>query len=221
VKSLLRGRKDVLGLERVSWAGRTKDLLLLAPPFGVVDGVDPVLNLHDDAAVLLDEATAALSTLGRLDRESTCSFISSYMKGLCVLHTILAGTAVHLVCGLVGVDVELDAGPFAPQRSDGSRVAPVQSLGFVAVDEVAVVITSAVGTAVAEKLGCSLVGTNLLGSRPEVVDRVLLVRKDSTSGNKDSVHVHTLARVRDVESVVEDGLILRVAESIQVPVSLL
>jgi hypothetical protein len=82
VKSLLCGRKDVLSLERVSWARRTKDLLLLAPPFGVVDGVDPVLNLHDDAAVLLDEATAAFSTLGRLDRESTCSFISSYMKGL-------------------------------------------------------------------------------------------------------------------------------------------
>jgi hypothetical protein len=133
----------------------------------------------------------------------------------------LAGTAVHLVCGLVGVDVELDAGPLAPQRSDRSRVAPVKSLGFVAVDEVAVVVTSAVGTAVAEKLGRSLVGTNLLGSRPEVVDRVLLVRKDCTGGDEDCVYIHTLAGVRDVEGVVEDGLIFRVAESIQVPVSLL
>ena len=71
VQNLLSGREHILGLERVSSAGGTKDLLLLAPPFGVVDGVNPVLNLHDDAAVLGDIAAASLSTLGRLDRQST------------------------------------------------------------------------------------------------------------------------------------------------------
>ncbi len=80
MKILLSRREDILSLERVSWAGRAKDLLLLSPPFGVVDGVDVVLNLHDDATVLLDESTAALSTLGRLDRKSTCNFISSCMN---------------------------------------------------------------------------------------------------------------------------------------------
>ena len=71
VRNLLSGREHVLGLERVSSAGGTEDLLLLAPPFGVVDSVNPVLNLHDDAAVLGDVAAASLSTLGRLDRQST------------------------------------------------------------------------------------------------------------------------------------------------------
>lgn len=148
-------------------------------------------------------------------------FVSGCMKIMRVSHTILTGAAVHLVRGLVRVDVELDAGPLAPQRSDRSRVAPVESLGFVAVDKVAVVVTSAVGTAVTEKLGRSLVGTNLLGSRPEVVDRVLLVGKDSTGRDKDGVYVHALTRVGDVESVVEDSLILRVTESVQVPVGLI
>lgn len=71
VRNLLSSREHVLGLERVSSAGGTEDLLLLAPPFGVVNGVNPVLNLHDDAAVLGDVATATLGTLGRLDRQST------------------------------------------------------------------------------------------------------------------------------------------------------
>jgi hypothetical protein len=43
----------------------------------VVDGVDVVLNLHDDATVLLNKSTAALSTLCGLDRKSTCTFVSS------------------------------------------------------------------------------------------------------------------------------------------------
>jgi len=74
VVNLLSSREHVLGLECVSSAGGTEDLLLLAPPFGVVDGIDPVLNLHDDAAVLGDVAAASLSTLGRLDRQSTWHF---------------------------------------------------------------------------------------------------------------------------------------------------
>jgi len=137
-----------------------------------------------------------------------------------VSHTILTGAAVHLVRSLVRVDVQLDAGPLAPQRRDRPRVAPVESLSFVAVDEVAVVVTGAVSSAVAEKLGRSLVGTNLLGRRPKVVDRVLLVGKNCTGGDKNGIYIHALARVWDVESVVEDGLILRVTESVQVPVGL-
>ena len=63
--------KDVLCLEHVGFVARTEDLLLLALPLGVVDGVDPVLDLHDEAAVLFDDAGTALVTLGGLDGERT------------------------------------------------------------------------------------------------------------------------------------------------------
>lgn len=71
---------------------------------------------------------------------------------------------------MVGVNVELDTRPLTRQRSDRAGVAPVQSFSLVAVDKVAVIVTSAVEAAVAKKLGRSQVGADLLGSRPEVVD---------------------------------------------------
>jgi hypothetical protein len=44
-------------------------VLLLALPFGLVNGIDPVLDLHDDAAILLDNARATLKALCGLDRK--------------------------------------------------------------------------------------------------------------------------------------------------------
>jgi hypothetical protein len=60
-------REDIRCLQRVGRVIRTKDLLLLALPFRLVDGVDPVLNLHDDASVLLHDAGTSLVSLCRLD----------------------------------------------------------------------------------------------------------------------------------------------------------
>ena len=67
-------RKDILGLENIRLIARTKDLLLLALPLGVVDAVDPVLDLQDDAAVLLNDAGATFVALGGLDGEGSWSF---------------------------------------------------------------------------------------------------------------------------------------------------
>lgn len=64
--------ENVLRLEDVRVVTGAEDLLLLALPLGVVDGVNPVLDLHDDAAVLLDDARAALVPLGGLDGEGAC-----------------------------------------------------------------------------------------------------------------------------------------------------
>jgi hypothetical protein len=63
----LIGREDVRRLQSVSRVIRSEDVLLLALPFRVVDSIDPVLDLHDDAAVLFDDAGAALVALGGFD----------------------------------------------------------------------------------------------------------------------------------------------------------
>lgn len=65
----------VSGLENVCVVARAEDLALVALPLGLVDGVDPVLDLHDDAAVLLDGAWAGgdvEETLGLLEGEGAC-----------------------------------------------------------------------------------------------------------------------------------------------------
>ena len=97
---------------------------------------------------------------------------------------------------------------------------PVVRAVLSAVDKVAVVVASAIEAAVAGKLRCSEVGTNLLGGGPEVVDRVLLVGKDSAIRDEDVVDTNTLARVRQVEGVVQSSRRIRVSETIQVPVGL-
>lgn len=57
-------REAVSSLEHIRRIAGAEDVALLALPLGLVDGVDPVLNLHDDAAVLLDDTRAVgLSTL--------------------------------------------------------------------------------------------------------------------------------------------------------------
>lgn len=148
-----------------------------------------------------------------------CNQQSSYIHKRHVL-TILTGAAVHLERLLVGVNVKLDTRPRTRKRCNRSGLAPVEGAVLVAVDDVAVVVPGAVEAAVAVKLGRSVVGTNLLGRRPEVVDRVLLVRKDGTVWDEDVVNTNSLTRVRQVESVVQRKGCVRVREAVQVPVSL-
>lgn len=115
------------GLDDVSVVARAVDVLVHAAPLGMVDGVDPVLDLHDDAAVLGDgarELRVVLETLRPLERR------------LAVLE--VAGVELEGVG--IGVEVDLDAGPRRVERGDRAGDAPVVGLELIAVREVAVVL---------------------------------------------------------------------------------
>ena len=68
-------RKGIGGLEHVRVVSRAKDVLLASLPLWLVDGVNPILDLHDQAAVLLHD-TGAVSvveeTLSFLERKTAC-----------------------------------------------------------------------------------------------------------------------------------------------------
>ena len=68
--------EDVVSLEGVGRVVGTEDLPGIALPLRLVDGIDVVLDLHDDAAVLLNSAAAALKTLSRLNGKRACTRIS-------------------------------------------------------------------------------------------------------------------------------------------------
>jgi hypothetical protein len=116
----------VAGLEDVGTISRAEDLLLLAAPGGVVDAVNVVLDLEDNAAVLGDDAgevLVVLDALGLLEGEGA----------------VLLGAAVDLEGVLVGEDVDADAGPGGGEGGDGAEGAPVEGAVGVAVDDEAVV----------------------------------------------------------------------------------
>jgi hypothetical protein len=74
--TLLGCREDVVGLEGVGWAVGAKDLPALALPLWPIDRIDPVLDFHDDAAVLLHKLSTAFYTLSRLEWNGACITIS-------------------------------------------------------------------------------------------------------------------------------------------------
>ena len=133
-------------------------------------------------------------------------------------HTVLTTAAIHLESLLISVDVELDTRPRAGQRSNGTRFTPVERAILITVDSVAVVVTGAVVTAVAEELRRCEVGADLLGSRPEVVDGVLLVGQNSAIRNENVVNTDTLAGIRHIQGVVQSSKCGRVNKGVQVPV---
>ena len=65
------GREDVVSLKSVGRVVRTEDLPLLALPFRLVDSINVILDLHDDATVLLNSAATAVQTLSGLDGKRT------------------------------------------------------------------------------------------------------------------------------------------------------
>jgi hypothetical protein len=118
--------KLVRSLQHIRVIARPVDLLISAHPLGVVDAVNIVLNLHDNAAILGNGARKVLivlEALGRLEGEAA----------------VLAVAGVDLERRLVGVDVDGDAGPVGGELGDGAGGAPVIGVELVAVDEVAVV----------------------------------------------------------------------------------
>jgi hypothetical protein len=74
--SLTLSREDVVSLKCVSRVVGTENLPLLALPLRLVDRINVVLNLHDDAAVLFNGAATAVKTLSRLDGKGPYQFIS-------------------------------------------------------------------------------------------------------------------------------------------------
>lgn len=115
--------EDVAGLKDVGVAAGAEDLLGLALPLGVVDGVDPVLDLHDDAAVLGDgarEIRVVVQALARLERH----------------RRVLSVARVHLERLLVRVHVHLDPRPRRLQpRHEAALRAPVVRAFLPAVDD--------------------------------------------------------------------------------------
>jgi hypothetical protein len=117
--------EDVARLQDVGVAAGPEDLLVLASPFRVVDGVDPIFHLHHETAVFGDRARevgVVVETLRLLERQ----------------RAVLAVAGVHLERVLVGVDLDLDAGPGGLKTCyEVALVAPV--VGLLTIDEPAIV----------------------------------------------------------------------------------
>jgi hypothetical protein len=52
--SLLPDRDFMEGFQNIWSIIRTEDLLLVSPPLGLIDTIDPVFHFHDYTSVLLD-----------------------------------------------------------------------------------------------------------------------------------------------------------------------
>ena len=141
-------------------------------------------------------------------------------KGSKGRRTVLAWAGVHLEGVLVGEDVELDAGEVAREGGHGALGTPVVGAVLGAVDQPGVVVADAAEAAVVLDLGRRVVGAELLGCGPEVVDRVLLVGQDGAIRDENVVDTDALAGVGQVQGVVVGGGRVRVGEGIQVPVDL-
>jgi hypothetical protein len=66
----------VSSLKNIWVVTRAKDISLLPLPLRLVDGINPVLNLHDHAAVLLDNTglvSLVEEALSLLDSSGSCS----------------------------------------------------------------------------------------------------------------------------------------------------
>lgn len=113
-------------LEDVRVVAGAVNLALAAHPLRVIDAVNVVLDLHDNAAVLGDgagEVLVVLEALRLLERDAA-------------VHAV---AAVDLEGLLVGEDVDLDAGPRGGEDGDGALGAPVVGAEVLAVNEIAVV----------------------------------------------------------------------------------
>ena len=101
IPSLVRSRRNreyIAGLQHIRLISRAKDLPLLALPLRLVDAINPVLNFEDEATVLLDDARAAIQTLGRLDGQGTYFAVlaSRSRKVWDLLRTVLPTAGVDL-----------------------------------------------------------------------------------------------------------------------------
>lgn len=104
--------KAIPRLEHVWIPARTEDLLGSPHPLRVVDAVNVVLDLEHHAPVLGDRSGEVLVVIDAL----------RLLEGQ---RAVLPAAAVDLEGVLVGVDVDLDAGPSGGDGGDGAVRAPV------------------------------------------------------------------------------------------------
>ena len=79
------------------------------------------------------------------------------------IRTIQTNAAVDLESVLIGKDVDLDAREVTRESSHWATGPPVIRAVLIAVDDVGIVVSSAVEAAVALEFRCGEVSTNLLG----------------------------------------------------------
>jgi hypothetical protein len=99
-------------------------------------------------------------------------------------------------------------------------LAPIIRSVLLSIDEPAGVVTNTSATTATNKIGRSQVGTKLLGRGPKIEDATLLVGQNGTIGDENTVNSDTLTRVWQVHGVVVDSGIVRVLETVKVPVNL-
>lgn len=81
-------------------------------------------------------------------------------------------------------------------------------------------ITSAVVSAIAEKVRVGEVGSNLLRCGPEIVQALWLIGKNVACRNEDIVDIDSLSRIRHPKRVVQCKRSFGICEAIQIPICL-
>ena len=125
---LLVNAEGVLGVQDVRTILGTPDLLAVTSPLRVVDSVNPILDLHDEAAVLGDGTGELLVVV------QTLSLLQSH-------GTVLTVARVELEGILVGKDIQSDTGPFGGKGSNGAFGLPVVVAEAATVSDVAGICT--------------------------------------------------------------------------------
>jgi hypothetical protein len=112
--------------QNVGVVAGAKDLLVDAAPLRVVDTVNVVLYLHDDAAVLGDCA-------------GEVGVVTDALRLFESQGTILPIARVDLEGVLIGIDIDLDTGPLGREHGDGAVGAPVVVSELATIHEPAVI----------------------------------------------------------------------------------
>ncbi len=66
----------IISLKSIGRIVGTKDLSLLALPFGLVDSINVILDFHHDATILLNGTATAVKSLSGLNRQRSFIIIS-------------------------------------------------------------------------------------------------------------------------------------------------
>jgi len=91
---------------------------------------------------------------------------------------------------------------------------------LTAIHNVTGVVANAVGSTVAVQLWRCQISADLFGCGPEVVDRILRIGQNGAIRYENAIDADTLARVGQVERVIESCGVFRIGKPIEIPVCL-
>lgn len=203
--ALLQGAKLVSGKVDDRAIVRASNLVLAAAPLRVVDTINPVLGLEDDAAVLLDVGRAGISTLG---------LVSLGLRVLGRNGAVLAVAGVDLHGGLVGGNLHGDTGLVGGDTDHGNNRV-LGGVGGRAVDDPAGVVAGAASAAqtgglvdvLADELGLGEVQSAIVGG---------VHVRDLAGGDEDAISSNEALGEGHLQGgIVQDGGVL---ERVEVPV---